>query len=307
MESKIWAIGGGKGGTGKTFVTSSLGTFLARQGKKVIIIDADLGGANLHSFVKQKRPKYSLTDFFTNKIPLHQVIEKTQISNLELAAGDIHSFDYKSINRGQKLRFFNHIRKLDCDYILLDLGAGSNLNVIDTFLLADNKVVVILPEVTSEENLYQFLKKVFSRKINLILHKHRLKDENTELQEKEKSGQITGIVGKIEYLKSMSFEIEKKVEEELAGFKISLILNQVRSEGQIKRGFTVRNLITEYFGIETKYSGYIKYNENFWRFVNQAQPLSQTAEFNPTFTEVSAITGNILENKQLTFTNMSHG
>ena len=99
MESKIWAIGGGKGGTGKTFVTSSLGTFLARQGKKVIIIDADLGGANLHSFVKQKRPKYSLTDFFTNKIPLHQVIEKTQISNLELAAGDIHSFDYKSINR----------------------------------------------------------------------------------------------------------------------------------------------------------------------------------------------------------------
>ncbi len=63
-EGKIWAIGGGKGGTGKTFVTSAMGTYIAGKGKRVLLIDIDIGGANLHSFLGISRPKKSLTDFF---------------------------------------------------------------------------------------------------------------------------------------------------------------------------------------------------------------------------------------------------
>ncbi len=57
MKSEIWAIGGGKGGTGKSFLTSSIGRNLAQSGYRVTLIDADLGGANLHSFLKIRKPK----------------------------------------------------------------------------------------------------------------------------------------------------------------------------------------------------------------------------------------------------------
>ena len=64
---EIWAIGGGKGGTGKSFIISSMANCLAMQGKKVVLIDADLGGANLHTFLGIDKPSLSLSDFFEKR------------------------------------------------------------------------------------------------------------------------------------------------------------------------------------------------------------------------------------------------
>ena len=68
-KSNIWTIGGGKGGIGKSFIASSIGSCLASNNKKVVLVDADLGGANLHSFLGINRPKATLTDFLDKKIP----------------------------------------------------------------------------------------------------------------------------------------------------------------------------------------------------------------------------------------------
>ena len=63
---KIWAIGGGKGGIGKTLFTANLGVGLARMGKEVIVIDSDLGGANLHTLLGIKYVKYNLNDYLNS-------------------------------------------------------------------------------------------------------------------------------------------------------------------------------------------------------------------------------------------------
>jgi len=63
-QVKIWAIGGGKGGTGKTFVLSQLANCLASKGKRVILVDTDFGGANLHTFFGIKRNPASIMNFF---------------------------------------------------------------------------------------------------------------------------------------------------------------------------------------------------------------------------------------------------
>lgn len=306
MTTEIWAIGGGKGGTGKTFVTSNLGVNLANDGKKVILIDADLGGANLHSFVRLKKPKTSLSDFFENRLPLEKVIEDTQIPNLQLVTGDIHSFNPLNIKYAQKLRFFRHIRNLDSDYILVDLGGGSSLNIIDTFLLADKMVVVIVPEITAIENLYQFLKKVLFRKINMVLRKHRLKEIALDAWKKGDRKEMKSIGDMIHYLKGISVEASVIIDEELAHFKVSIIMNQVRNKDHAEMGFSVRSVIIKYFGIEALYSGYIGYNDLFWRFINQLQPLSQTAVSLANTKEIKSVTRNLLEDKQLTLTNIYH-
>ena len=66
-KPQIWAVGGGKGGTGKSFVTCNIATCLAAQGKKTLLIDADFGGANLHTLLGVSKSKKSLADFFSNK------------------------------------------------------------------------------------------------------------------------------------------------------------------------------------------------------------------------------------------------
>lgn len=306
MTSEIWAIGGGKGGTGKTFVTSSLGVNLAQKGKKIILVDADLGGANLHSFVRLNKPKHSLTDFFDNKLPLEEVIQDTQIPGLKLVTGDIHSFNPLNINYAQKLRFFRHIKNLDSDYILVDLGAGSNLNTIDAFLLADKMVVVIVPEITAIENLYQFLKKVLFRKISMIIRKHRLKDAALTAWKKGDTKGMKSISEMIRYLKGLSFETSLIIDEELANFNVSIILNQVRNKDHIEMGFSIRSVIIKYFSIGALYTGYIGYNDLFWRFINQIQPLSQSSVALSDNRELAAITRNLVEDKQITLTEIHH-
>ena len=160
-EAEIWAIAGGKGGTGKSFVISCLGTYLAIMGKRVILIDADLGGANLHTFLGIDRPKCSLTDFFDKKSQLNELIVESRIPNLGLLVGALQTLAPDGIKYAQKQKLLRHIKSLDADHVLIDLGAGAHFNTIDTFLLADKMIVVVVPEITSIENVYYFLRAVF--------------------------------------------------------------------------------------------------------------------------------------------------
>ena len=67
---EIWAVGGGKGGTGKSFMASSMAIQLAQTGHRVTLIDADIGGANLHSYFGMTHPRVTLTEFFEKKFLL---------------------------------------------------------------------------------------------------------------------------------------------------------------------------------------------------------------------------------------------
>ena len=68
-DKSIWAVGGGKGGTGKSFVSANLAIHLAQKGEEVLLIDADLGGPNLHTFLGVKETDIDLGHFITNKVP----------------------------------------------------------------------------------------------------------------------------------------------------------------------------------------------------------------------------------------------
>ena len=79
-KREIWAIGGGKGGTGKSFVAASLGIFLAQIGKRVILIDTDLGCANLHTCLGLSYPEATLSDFLRGRVKkVQDVLVATEI------------------------------------------------------------------------------------------------------------------------------------------------------------------------------------------------------------------------------------
>lgn len=307
MNSEIWAIGGGKGGTGKSFVTSSLGLNLAHLGKRVTLIDGDLGGANLHSFLKVPKPKYSLTDFFEKKVPLSEIIMDTAIPNLRFVTGDVRSLNTTGLKQTQKLKLYRHIKNISADYVLIDLGAGSGHHTIDTFLMADKMVVVILPEITSIENLYLFVKKVLFRKLNILLGDHGLKDVAKKAWDNRITNKISSIKELIQHIMEISPEIHQLVEKALSEFKIYIIVNQIKSSEHLETGSAVKSVLTKYFGIDAKLSGFIQYTDFFWKFVKYSSATPQFISPASTSNELREIVLNLIEDKQVKIPDLDNG
>ena len=295
---EIWAIGGGKGGTGKSFITSSIGSYLTTKGKSVVLIDADLGGANLHSFLGTKKPKISLSDFFEKKIPLEDIVHVNGHGKMGLVAGNLSSLETDRVKYTQRLKLFRHIKKLNADHVLIDLGAGSHFSTMDTFLLADRMSVVILPEVTSIENMYQFVKSVLFRKLCFSFKAHGLKDllQNTWKARSDKG--IKNMRELIDYMRKVSPHIREVIDSELSNFNINIIVNQARSSEDTELGYSIRSVLMKYLGINSRYAGHIDYDDAVWDCMRKRQPFMESYYSSSSASEIRKLTENLIAGRQ---------
>ena len=293
-HAKIWAVGGGKGGTGKSFLTSSMGTCLALKGKKTLLLDADLGGANLHNFFGLISPRCSLTNFFESKTPLQDLIVHTGIANLELITGSIGSLDSESINYAQKQKLFRHIHALDAETILIDLGAGTHINTLDTFLIADKMIVVTVPEITAIENMYQFIKSVYYRKLKLIFKTHNLSTLVQDTWKNRASHGIRNLKELMYHLKQGSEQINALFDHEMSDFVVHIILNEVRTSQDIMVGENLKRACVNFLGLSVVYSGYTSHDLAVQKNINNKEPFMLFNRLSPVVTEINRITDNII-------------
>ncbi|MEE4271134.1 MAG: P-loop NTPase [Thermoanaerobaculales bacterium] len=163
---RIYAIGGGKGGVGKSVLAANLGVVLAKRREKVVVVDADLGGANLHTIFGMADPELSLTDYIDGKVAnLADIVLETSVPGLHLVSGAHALLEMANPKHGQKHKILRHMRKLVADYVILDLGAGTGINVLDFFLASHRGILIVVPEPTSVENAYHFINAAFARKL----------------------------------------------------------------------------------------------------------------------------------------------
>ncbi len=298
-EDKIWAIGGGKGGTGKTFITSAMGTYIAGKGKRVILIDIDIGGANLHSFLGISRPKKSLTDFFEAGASLNKLAVKTGIDNMSLITGDIHSLASDNIKFTQKLKLFRHIMKLNKHYVIIDLGGGSHNNTIDTFLMADKMIVILEPEITAVENMYHFVKNALFRKLRMSLREYGFKEIVEQMWERREEYNIKSLRELMDCIRDNFSYVGDIIDKELSDFKLYLILNKIRSSDDILIGSSMKSIFMKYLGVDTKFVGFVEYDDSVWRSIRERRPFMLNYSLSRSAKEVEIFTENLLKGKEI--------
>jgi len=293
QESEIWAIGGGKGGVGKSFIISSLACSLAAKGRKVILLDADFGGANLHTFLGLGKPSVSLSEFFESQISLTKLTVDTGIPNLELLAGTLRSLAPDSIKHSQKQKFFRHIKNLDADFILIDLGGGTHFNILDTFLLADKMLLVVVPELISIENMYHFLKNALFRKLTSSFTANGMKNELREAWSKRAEHNIANLRELIDYLRGLSNSVEAVINDVLSDFKVHIILNQIRGNQDIKVGHHLVSVCKKYFDLQAQFTGYIEYDSFVSRCINEGKAYMRNQATSNCANEITRLAENL--------------
>ena len=262
MDKRVWAIGGGKGGTGKSFVAASLGLHLASLDRDVVMVDADLGAPNLHTLLGLKAGHPDLGDFLTGRVPsLEATAVATPYRGLRLVRGSENILFIANLAHYRKLRLLRQVRQIRTQNVILDLGTGSSFNTLDFFLSANPGVVVATPEPTAIENTYLFLKSCIMRVLKLYMDHYKIRDLHQKMLDQiEKNSQ--SLYGFFRSLMETDRAYGTILYRALRGFRPCLVMNKTRDERDVLLGRSVADVARKYLLIDMKYLGAIPYDED---------------------------------------------
>lgn len=293
---QIWAVGGGKGGVGKTLVTANFAITLAKAGAKVILVDLDLGGANLHTCLGVDVSDRTLTDLFSANVKnIAELAVPTTVPNLSLISGAQDNLNVANLPHAQKQKLLNKLRQLPADYILLDLGAGTSFNTLDFFLAADVGILTVLPEPTSIENAYRFIKSAFYRKLKNLEYLYDARALVDAAMNRKNELGIKTPSDLLRVLEEQHPEVGAKLHQAMTAFELKLVVNQARTENDTDIGFGIRNVCRKYFGFNIDYLGHLEYDSAVWQSVRKKRPLAIEFPSSPLLPAIQRMVGHIVQ------------
>ncbi|MCL2374100.1 MAG: MinD/ParA family protein [Treponema sp.] len=194
-KTRIITITSGKGGVGKTNVSVNLALAYARLGKKVVVMDADLGLANVNIMLNMI-PKYTIYDLIQKKKTLKEITYETEYG-ISIVAGASGLSKIANLTDEERQDFIDELNKLSfADIIIIDTSAGVSSNVLDFIAAADDAVIVTTPEPTAITDAYGIIKIIAAEYDNLDIElKLVVNRVKSAAEAKKVSDRMTHIAG----------------------------------------------------------------------------------------------------------------
>ena len=258
-QINIIAVGGGKGGIGKSIVCTNLAIGMALSGQKVILMDTDFGASNLHALLGINNPAHGFQDFFNEEISNKQsLLIDTGISNLKFVSGAGDNPGSANIDSEKINTIISFVQNLEASTIFLDLGPGINYNVIDFFNISTQNVTITTPEMTSIMKTFSFLRSALFRKISLAFKDNpdiqKLVDhsnpENADIET------YTTSLLREKFKEAFPDHLEE-LNTIVKDFTPGLVVNRVRSKKDLLTGDNLIKLLKKFLEVEATYLGYI--------------------------------------------------
>lgn len=255
---QIIPVAGGKGGVGKSLLSANLAIALGKAGKNVILADLDLGASNLHLVLGAQSPKCGIGTYLSGKQNFQEIITPTDYKNVSFIAGDSELPGLTAIKPQQKIDLMKSLLSLKCDYLILDLGAGTHISILDFFLLSPQGVMVSAPTVTATLNAYLFLKNaIFRIMANTFRQESPAFAYLDELKKDTQGLQRLYIPKLVEKLQEIDPESTNKFKARLQRFRPRLIFNMLDDPKDAEKAQKIRRSCKEYLDLNLEHLGVI--------------------------------------------------
>jgi flagellar biosynthesis protein FlhG len=262
-SKRVIAVGGGKGGVGKSTIAANLGVVIAKAGKQVVVVDADIGAANLHSILGIRYPEKTLRDFIeTRDGDLEKVLLETACPGLRLLSSASDVLGIAGPNYTQRQRLFRAVTHLNADVIIFDIAAGTHQRATDFFSLAHAGIIAVEPVPTSLENAFSFLKNLLMR---ALLRKFFRDQDTTALIECCSDPRTTS---KVLQFGELLAKLEEKNPQEIAeyrqqflegSFAVHVIVNAAKSPGEKNVADKFCRIVRQYLLLDIETLGILPY------------------------------------------------
>ncbi len=255
----IIAVGGGKGGIGKSVICTNLAVGMALSGQKVILMDTDFGASNLHALLGISNPAHGFQDFLNdNIIDPKTLLLDTSISNLKFVCGAGDNPGSANITSDKIGNIISFIKNLKADTILLDLGPGTNYNIIDFFNISTQGVVVTTPEMTSVMKTFSFIRAALFRKMSLDFQIYPEIQKMVDHSNSENASIETYTTGLLRSKFQEKFpNYTEQLDTLISEFNPGLVVNRVRNRKDLIAGDNLLKLVKKFLEIDVTYLGYI--------------------------------------------------
>lgn len=297
---RIISIGGGKGGVGKSLICANLASKLAKHKKRILLVDLDIGSSNLHTYLSVGSIKYHLSDYLKNKVSFASILSPTLSPNIAFIPGDKDSDILNMISSNPSIstnfwtNLFNTKQQYGVDFLILDLGAGNLQTICDFFTLSHLGILTVIPEPSSIENAYSFLKTyIWNFSLNVVS-----KLGSTAASQRIHE-QLPGFAPSKTY--SYMDYLEDLIGEELTGYirsslntrLVSPLINETRYPDDSKISEVMSYTIRHYFGIQSQSIGQIAYDEIAWKSMRKKGLLVKDFPYSQFSKNLDTVANNI--------------
>ncbi len=286
----IISVGSGKGGVGKSVVAANVGLLLARRGERVVLVDLDVGGADLHVLFGLLHPALTISDFLERRVnSLEEVAQPIRTEPfLRIIPGTGDTLATANMPHAKKKRLIRHLKDVEADVIVVDVGAGTSYHVLDFFLMADHHLAVATADPTSVLDLYRFIKLAAIRR---VLSEFLSKDPAVAGMSERDYASTQEI---LDTFGAGDAAAQAKAEEVLRSFTPYLVLNRMSSRWRINT-LQLKKLLREYVGGELRVLGEIPDDGAVERSVRTFLPVVHAAPESPAAAAFGGIVNNLAE------------
>lgn len=256
----ILPIGSGKGGVGKSLLATNLSIALAEAGRKVVLVDLDLGASNAHTMLGIRSVNRGIGTFLSvPRTSFDDLVMPTEYDGLSFVPGDAEMPGTANVKAAQKKRLVRCLESLIFDFMILDLGPGAGANALDFFLMGTSGIVVTTPALTSLLNAYLFLKNVVFRAIYATVGPRSRAFAVLEDLRRDREGglQRTSVPRILERIAREDPEEHVLLTRALERLRPRLVLNMLEDPVEAEKGEKLRTSVREYLGIDIAHLGVI--------------------------------------------------
>jgi flagellar biosynthesis protein FlhG len=270
---RVIAVGGGRGGVGKSLVSVNLAVYFAQLGKSVVLVDADSAGSNVHAHFGLRASSHDPALDDGTHVPLRDSLVPTSVPGLDLLPGPHDSIAPPlALRAGRKSRWVSRLRSLPAEYLVIDVGPGHGHLAVDLMLSADIAIAVTVPEPPAIEATYRFLRASFRRRLRRALQRDRFRLALIERAVKE-MGTLPAPIDLVRQLAKMDKGLADLAWREAQVFRTQLVVNQTRVRTDLELGNWMSGLAARHYGVKLDELGHIEHDDTVWLTVRRNKPL----------------------------------
>lgn len=266
----VVAVAGGRGGVGTSSVAINLAVYLAQLGRTVVLVDAGVLGAELHTMLGAQVSLEAGASEDSEGSEMR--VWPTFVPGLLLMPQLYVPSSTSPLRPGRKALWAKRIRHLKADHVILDLGAGTAPASLDLFLSADLGICVAAPEPPSVEGTYRFVRGLFVRRLRRSLVKDRFKMRLVERALSE----LPALPPPIEVVRVLSrydSSLAELAASELSRLQPKLVVNGVRLRTDADLGPGMGEMSLRFLGVNLDPLGQIEQDDSMWLSVVRKRPL----------------------------------